>query len=68
MKIIDSSITAKVPNIPILGFDKTEDGYIFKSDFGNLRFKDENEIHIINDIEIKIKDKICISFSCAFSL
>ena len=63
MKIIDSSITAKVPNIPILGFDKTEDGYIFKSDFGNLRFKDENEIHIINDIEIKIKDKICISFS-----
>ena len=63
MRIIDSSITAKVPNIPILGFDKTEDGYIFKSDLGNLRFKDEHEIHIINDIEIKIKDTICISFS-----
>ena len=63
MKIIDSSITAKVPNIPILGFDKTEDGYIFKSDLGNLRFKDEHELHIINDIEIKIKDTICISFS-----
>lgn len=63
MRIIDSSITAKVPNIPILGFDKTEDGYIFKSDFGNLCFKDEHELHIINDIEIKIKDTICISFS-----
>ena len=63
MRIIDSSITAKVPNIPILGFDKTEDGYIFKSDLGNLRFKDEHELHIINDIEIKIKDTICISFS-----
>ena len=62
MKIIDSSINAKVPNIPILGFDKTEEGYIFKSNTGNLRFKDENEIHIINNIEIKIKDKICISF------
>ena len=63
MKIIDSSINAKVPNIPILGFDKSGDGYIFKSNFGNLRFKDEHEIQIINDIEIKIKDDICISFS-----
>ncbi|MCQ2960711.1 MAG: hypothetical protein MJ235_00020 [archaeon] len=63
MKIIDSSINAKVPNIPILGFDKTENGYIFKSNLGNLRFKDEDEIHIINDIEVKIKDVISISFS-----
>lgn len=63
MKVIDPSINAKVPNIPILEFDKTEEGYIFKSDFGNLRFKDENEIYIINDLEIKIKDKIYISFS-----
>lgn len=63
MKIRNSSINAKVPNIPILGFDKSRDGYLFRSNFGNLRFKDENEIHIINYIEIKIKDTICISFS-----
>ena len=31
MKVIDPSINAKVPNIPILEFDKTEEGYIFKS-------------------------------------
>ena len=63
MKIIDSSIKPKVPNIPILRFDKAEEGYIFKSNVGNLRFKDEKEIHIINDIEIKIKNIISISFS-----
>ena len=63
MEIRDSSINAKVPNIPILGFDKSGDGYIFRSDLGNLRFKNENEIQIINDIEIRIKDAICISFS-----
>ena len=42
MEIRDSSINAKVPNIPILGFDKSGDGYIFRSDLGNLRFKNEN--------------------------
>ena len=63
MKIINHTINAKVPNIPVLGFEKTDAGYIFKSNLGNLSFKDENEIQIINDIEIKIKDIICISFS-----
>ena len=64
MGIINTTdINAKVPNIPILGFNKSKEGYIFKSDVGNLRFKDESEIQIVNDIEIKINDKICISFS-----
>lgn len=63
MIIIDSSINAKIPNIPILGFNKKGEEYIFRSNLGNLRFKDENEIHTINYIEIKIKDSICISFS-----
>lgn len=63
MRILDMSINPKISNIPILGFDKSEEGYIFKSDLGNLRFKDEDEIHIINNIEIRIKDNICISFS-----
>lgn len=64
MSIINTTdINAKVPNIPILGFNKSQEGYIFRSNFGNLRFKDESEIHIVNDIEIKIQDKICISFS-----
>lgn len=63
MKIINSSINVKVPNIPNLGFDKTEMGYIFKSKFGQLRFKGEYEIHNIDYIEVKIKDVISISFS-----
>ena len=64
MSIINTTdINAKVPNIPILGFNKSEEGYIFKSDVRNLRFKDESEIHIVNDIEIKIKNNICVSFS-----
>lgn len=29
MKVIDPSINAKVPNIPILEFDKTEEGVYF---------------------------------------
>jgi len=63
MSIINTTdINAKVPNIPILGFNKSEMGYIFTSDVGNLRFTDEAEIHIVNDVEIKIKDNICIRF------
>ena len=52
MEIIGSSINTKVPNIPSLGFDKTEEGYVFKSNLGNLRFKDENElVNISEDIK-----------------
>ena len=56
MSIINTTdINAKVPNIPILGFNKSEEGYIFKSDVGNLRFKDESEIHIVNDIAVNLR-------------